>query len=103
MSELTFRSMMMSRPSGSVVGNWWHAIDKLTFGAILALFAVGLVLGLAASPPLAGQRLKRRLSRQLRPPGPTPAWPLLPGCRSSPGRSPAAQLRPLERRARYGC
>ena len=53
MSELTFRSMMMARPSGSVVGNWWHAIDKLTFGAILALFAVGLVLGLAASPPLA--------------------------------------------------
>ncbi|MEM7212400.1 MAG: putative peptidoglycan glycosyltransferase FtsW [Pseudomonadota bacterium] len=53
MSELTFRSMMMARPSGSVVGNWWQAIDKLTFGAILALFVVGLVLGLAASPPLA--------------------------------------------------
>ena len=53
MTELTFRSMIMSRPTGSVIGNWWHAIDKLVLGAVLALFAVGLVLGLAASPPLA--------------------------------------------------
>ncbi|MEM9058863.1 MAG: putative peptidoglycan glycosyltransferase FtsW [Pseudomonadota bacterium] len=53
MTELTFRAMMMSRPSGSVVGNWWHAIDKWILGAVLALFATGLVLGLAASPPLA--------------------------------------------------
>ncbi|MGD1923666.1 MAG: putative peptidoglycan glycosyltransferase FtsW [Paracoccaceae bacterium] len=53
MTELTFRSMIMSRPSGSVIGNWWHAIDKWILGAVLALFATGLVLGLAASPPLA--------------------------------------------------
>ncbi|MEL7470672.1 MAG: putative peptidoglycan glycosyltransferase FtsW [Pseudomonadota bacterium] len=45
--------MIMSRPSGSVIGNWWHAIDKWILGAVLALFATGLVLGLAASPPLA--------------------------------------------------
>ena len=53
MTALTLRSMMMSRPTGSVIGNWWHSIDKWVLGAVLALFAVGVVLGLAASPPLA--------------------------------------------------
>ena len=43
----------MSRPTGSVLGNWWQSIDKLMLGAVLVLFAVGMVLGLAASPPLA--------------------------------------------------
>ncbi|MEM7423716.1 MAG: putative peptidoglycan glycosyltransferase FtsW [Pseudomonadota bacterium] len=53
MTELTFRSMIMQRPAGSVIGNWWHALDKWALGAVLALFTVGMVLGLAASPPLA--------------------------------------------------
>ena len=53
MTALTFRSVMMSRPTGSVLGNWWQSIDKLMLGAVLVLFAVGMVLGLAASPPLA--------------------------------------------------
>ena len=53
MTALTFRSVMMSRPAGSVLDNWWHAIDKWVLGAVLVLFAVGMVLGLAASPPLA--------------------------------------------------
>ena len=53
MTALTFRSVMMSRPAGSVLDNWWHAIDKWALGAVLVLFAVGMVLGLAASPPLA--------------------------------------------------
>ncbi len=53
MTELTFRTMLMQRPEGSVIGNWWHSVDRWTLGALLALFAVGTVLGLAASPPLA--------------------------------------------------
>lgn len=53
MTALTFQSVMMSRPTGSVIGNWWQSIDKWVLGAVLALFAVGVVLGLAASPPLA--------------------------------------------------
>ena len=53
MTALTFRSVMMSRPAGTVLDNWWHAIDKWALGAVLVLFAVGMVLGLAASPPLA--------------------------------------------------
>lgn len=57
MTELTFRTMLMPQPDGraegSVIGNWWHSVDRWTLGAVLALFAVGAVLGLAASPPLA--------------------------------------------------
>lgn len=53
MTALTFRTVMMSRPAGTVLDNWWHAIDKWALGAVLVLFAVGMVLGLAASPPLA--------------------------------------------------
>jgi cell division protein FtsW len=36
-----------------VIPRWWRTIDKWTLSAILLLFAVGLLLGLAASPPLA--------------------------------------------------
>ena len=53
MTEITFRGMLMRRPEGSVIGNWWHSVDRWTLGAVLVLFAVGMVLGLAASPPLA--------------------------------------------------
>lgn len=55
MTEITFRAMLMTRqrPEGSVVGNWWHSVDRWSLAAVLALFAVGIVLGLAASPPLA--------------------------------------------------
>lgn len=55
MTEITFRAMLMNRqrPEGSVIGNWWHSVDRWTLGAVLTLFAVGIVLGLAASPPLA--------------------------------------------------
>ena len=53
MTELTFRAMLVRRPEGSVIGNWWQSVDRWTLGALLALFAVGAVLGLAASPPLA--------------------------------------------------
>ena len=53
MTEITFRSMLMQRPEGSVIGNWWGSVDRWTLGAVLGLFAVGIVLGLAASPPLA--------------------------------------------------
>lgn len=53
MSELTFRTMLIQRPQGSVIGNWWASVDRWTLGALLVLFVVGAVLGLAASPPLA--------------------------------------------------
>ena len=53
MTELTFRAVAAGRSENSVVGDWWHTVDRWSLGALLVLFALGLVLGLAASPPLA--------------------------------------------------
>ena len=36
-----------------ILPRWWRTIDKWSVSSILLLFAVGLLLGLAASPPLA--------------------------------------------------
>jgi cell division protein FtsW len=36
-----------------IVPKWWRTIDKWTMSCILILFAIGLLLGLAASVPLA--------------------------------------------------
>ena len=36
-----------------VLPRWWRTIDRWTMSAILLLFGIGLLLGLAASPPLA--------------------------------------------------
>ena len=36
-----------------VLPRWWRTVDKWTLGCVFALFAIGLLLGLAASPPLA--------------------------------------------------
>lgn len=55
MTEITFRSMLIQRPEGSVVGNWWKSVDRWSLGAVLALIATGIVLGLAASPPLSAK------------------------------------------------
>ena len=53
MTELTFRGAAPGRSESSVVGDWWHTVDRWSLGAVLVLFVLGLVLGLAASPPLA--------------------------------------------------
>jgi len=53
MTGIASRSLLMRHPEGSVVGNWWGAVDRWTLGAVLALIGTGIVLGLAASPPLA--------------------------------------------------
>ena len=53
MTELTFRAVAAGRIENSVVGDWWRTVDRWSLGALLVLFALGLVLGLAASPPLA--------------------------------------------------
>ena len=34
-----------------ILPRWWRTIDKWSVSAILLLFAIGLLLGLAASPP----------------------------------------------------
>jgi len=44
---------MPGRVSEPVIPRWWRTIDKWSMTAILVLFAIGLLLGLAASVPLA--------------------------------------------------
>ncbi|MEL6575778.1 MAG: putative peptidoglycan glycosyltransferase FtsW [Pseudomonadota bacterium] len=41
------------RLNAAFVADWWHTIDRWLLGIVLVLVATGLVLGLAASPPLA--------------------------------------------------
>jgi cell division protein FtsW len=36
-----------------ILPRWWRTMDKWSLSAVLALFGIGLLLGLAASPPLA--------------------------------------------------
>ncbi len=38
-----------------VLPRWWRTIDRWTMSCILILFGIGLLLGLAASPPLAAR------------------------------------------------
>ncbi len=38
-----------------ILPRWWRTIDKWTMSFILMLFSIGLLLGLAASPPLAAR------------------------------------------------
>lgn len=38
-----------------VLPKWWRTIDKMSMSFILILFAIGILLGLAASPPLAAK------------------------------------------------
>ena len=44
------RARRRTRPS-----RWWRTIDKWTLSCVLLLFGIGLLLGLAASPPLAAR------------------------------------------------
>lgn len=54
MTEMVYGSMPM-RAQEPVLPRWWRTIDKWSMSAILLLFGVGLLLGLAASPPLAAR------------------------------------------------
>jgi cell division protein FtsW len=38
-----------------ILPKWWRTVDKLSLTCVLLLFATGLLLGLAASPPLAAK------------------------------------------------
>ena len=52
MTEMVYGTIPV--PGGEpILPRWWRTIDKLTISCIFLLFGVGLLLGLAASPPLA--------------------------------------------------
>ncbi len=38
-----------------ILPKWWRTLDKLSMSCVLVLFVIGLLLGLAASPPLAAR------------------------------------------------
>ncbi|WP_029353032.1 putative lipid II flippase FtsW [Bosea sp. 117] len=46
---------MISRAERTVVGEWWWTVDRLLLGALAALMITGIVLALAASPPVAAR------------------------------------------------
>ncbi|PTE20025.1 cell division protein FtsW [Cereibacter changlensis JA139] len=52
MTEMVYGSMPI-RVTEPVLPRWWRTIDKWSLTSILVLFGVGLLLGLAASVPLA--------------------------------------------------
>lgn len=54
MTEMVYGSMP-ARAREPVLPRWWRTIDKITLTAILALFGIGMLLGLAASVPLASR------------------------------------------------
>ena len=46
---------MISRVERTRFANWWWTVDRLTLAAIITLMLVGIVLSLAASPPVAAR------------------------------------------------
>ena len=46
---------MVSRAHRSPFASWWWTVERLTLAAIGALMLAGVVLSLAASPPVAGR------------------------------------------------
>jgi len=52
MTEMVYGSMPV-RATEPVLPRWWRTIDKWSMAAVLTLFGIGLLLGLAASVPLA--------------------------------------------------
>lgn len=54
MTEMVYGTVPV-RSGDPVLPRWWRTIDKWTMSCILVLFGIGLLLGLASSPPLAAK------------------------------------------------
>ncbi|WP_372604117.1 putative lipid II flippase FtsW [Actibacterium sp.] len=54
MTEMVYGTAPM-RAGEPILPRWWRTIDKWALSCILLLFGIGLLLGLAASPPLAAR------------------------------------------------
>ena len=52
MTEMVYGTAPI-RAGEPILPRWWRTVDRWTIGCIVLLFGVGLLLGLAASPPLA--------------------------------------------------
>ncbi|AXI55417.1 putative peptidoglycan glycosyltransferase FtsW (plasmid) [Pseudoseohaeicola sp. NH-UV-7] len=54
MTEMVYGAVPM-RDGEPILPKWWRTIDKWSMSCVLILFAIGILLGLAASPPLAAK------------------------------------------------
>ena len=52
MTEMVYGAVPV-RDGEPIIPKWWRTVDRWTLSGVLALFGVGLLLGLAASVPLA--------------------------------------------------
>jgi len=52
MTEMVYGTVP-ARPDEPILPQWWSTVDRWSLAAIVGLFLVGALLGLAASPPLA--------------------------------------------------
>lgn len=52
MTEMVYGAVPL-RDTEPVIPKWWRTIDKWSFTCVLILSCIGILLGLAASPPLA--------------------------------------------------
>ena len=50
---LPWECPMLSREQRNPLSEWWWTVDRLQLGAIFALVLGGIILSLAASPPVA--------------------------------------------------
>ncbi len=50
-------SMSLSRADSGALSRWWWTVDRVSFGGIIALISVGLLLAVAASPAATGGAL----------------------------------------------
>ena len=54
MTEMVYGAVRV-QAGDPILPRWWRTVDKWTLSCILALFALGMLLGFAASPPLASR------------------------------------------------
>jgi len=54
MTEMVYGSLP-ARQGEPVLPKWWRTVDKWSMSCIFILFGIGILLGLAASPPLAAR------------------------------------------------
>ncbi|MEP4197436.1 MAG: putative lipid II flippase FtsW [Aliishimia sp.] len=54
MTDMVYGSVPV-RDAEPVLPKWWRTVDKWSLSCILILFCIGMLLGLAASPPLAAK------------------------------------------------
>lgn len=54
MTEMVYGTVR-AREGEPILSRWWRTVDGWTLSSIFALFAIGILLGLAASPPLAAK------------------------------------------------